>query len=169
MGYTMNPQYQKSVLDAYSTMAQTVATGNYIDYDNISVLTGCSIKYVAGTPGIVINTPGLYLITIDGTVAASGSDSSSSSGNTEAAAASASSTETTDITVALQDNGVLVPGAQTSVTSTGEDDKANISLTTVLKVRPSCCAIDNTARLSVVNTGIPATFTDASITIVKMC
>lgn len=163
MAYTMNPQYQKSVLDAYSTLAQSVATGGYIDFDNVSVLTGCSIKYVAGTPGIVISNPGLYLLTVDGTAAASESDSSASAAPTDAAATS------TDVSVSIQNNGELIPGAITSATSTGEDDKANLSLTTVIQVKPSCCAIDNTARISVVNTGIPATYTDASITVVKLC
>lgn len=165
MSYTMNPQYQKSVLDAYSTLGQSAVTGTYIDFDNISILTGCSIKYVAGTPSIVIANPGLYLVTFDGTAAASADDTATASADASAAAAPAA----TDVTVSVQNNGELIPGAATSATSTGEDDKANLSLTTVIKVRPSCCAIDNTARLSIVNTGIPATYTDASITIVKLC
>lgn len=163
MSYTMNPQYQKSVLDAYSTLAQAVATDGYIDFDNISVLTGCSIKYVAGTPGIVIANPGLYLVTVDATAAASEAEASATGADDAAAATS------TDVAITIQNNGELIPGATTAATSTGEDDKANLSLTTVIKVRPSCCAIDNTARLSVVNTGIPANYTDASITIVKLC
>lgn len=170
MSYTMNPQYQKSVLKAYSTVEQSVAKNAYIDYDNVDILTGCSIKYVAGTPGIVLAKPGLYEIIVNNTAAASAAPAAGGSPTGEDAAATTDSTaNTTDITVAIQNNGNLIPGATMTATSTGEDDKVNISLATIVLVRPSCCAIDNTARISVVNTGIPAQYTDADITVVKLC
>lgn len=168
MSYPMNPQYQKSVLKAYSTIEQTLAQGSYLDYDNVDILTGCSIKYVAGTPGIILAKPGLYEIIVNNTAAAAPiSTGASTSGDDVQTPASGEST--TDVTIAIQNNGSLIPGATMTATSTGEDDKVNISLATIVLVRPSCCAVDNTARISVVNTGIPAQYTDADITIVKLC
>lgn len=165
MGYPMNPEYQKSILKAYSTLGQSAVTGAYLDYDNVDILTGCSVKYVAGTPGIVLAKPGIYELIINNTAAAAETESGTAEASTEA-----STTEnTTDITVAIQNNGELIPGAKTTATSTGPDDKVNLSLSTIIKVRPSCCAIDNTARISVVNTGIPAEYTDANITVIKLC
>ena len=80
------------------------------------------------------------------------------------------STATVDaITVELQNNGVAVPGATATITPAVADDVMNLAFATIIKVPPSCCAIDNTANLTLVNTGVAATFTNVNINITKLC
>lgn len=45
----------------------------------------------------------------------------------------------------------------------------NFAFATIIKVPPSCCAVDNTANLTLVNTGVAAIFTNVNINITKLC
>lgn len=149
MGYTTNRQYQKSLLSAYTITNQTLTTGQTIAFNNANVLNGCSIDFNAGSSAIQLRKPGVYLVTVDASVAESGTAGI--------------------ITMQLQRNGTNVNGAKSSIDSTTAGDVNGMSFNTIVKVLPSCCSVDNTTTLTVLNTGVGAVYSNANITIVKLC
>lgn len=149
MGYTTNKQYQKSVLNAYTNTSQTLVANQAIAFNNINVLNGCSIDFTAGTTSVELQKPGVYLVTVDSSVAESGTAGV--------------------ITMQLQNNGVNVNGAVSNIDSTAAGDINGMSFSTVIKVLPSCCAVNNTVTLTVLNTGVGAVYSNANITIIKLC
>ena len=106
------------------------------------------------TPGATtfsLNKPGFYFVTFNGVGAATGA----TVGN---------------IVIQLQRNGVNVPGAFTSAASTTAlTDVKSLSFSTIIQVKPSCCAVDNNVNLTFVNTGIPTTFSNINVAITKLC
>ena len=62
-----------------------------------------------------------------------------------------------------------VPGATATITPAAIGNTMNFAFTTIIKVPPSCCAVDNTANLTLVNTGVAAIFTNVNINITKLC
>lgn len=44
----------------------------------------------------------------------------------------------------------------------------NLAFSTIIQVRPTCCAVMNATNISVVNTGIASTVTNANIVITKI-
>ena len=144
---TMNRNYQKSTLNAFTTTSQTLLAGNNIAFDNNGVLTGCSISHAAGTPTIVLCKPGLYYVSFE-------ADALPSTAGT--------------ITVALQNNSVTIPGAITSVTGAAATT-TRIVLDAIVEVKPSCCSVDNTKNLTFNNSGVETSFTNATVSIIKLC
>lgn len=65
-------------------------------------------------------------------------------------------------------NGVAVPGAVSSADSTTVTDVKAIGFSSVVRVLPSCAAIDNDVTLTFVNTGVGATFGNVQATVIKM-
>lgn len=59
-------------------------------------------------------------------------------------------------------------GALSSDTSASTTDVRNISFTKVIRVNPSCCAVNNQANLTFVNTGLGAIYTNANVVITKL-
>jgi hypothetical protein len=96
-----------------------------------------------------LNKPGYYYVTFN--------------------ADGAATTAVGDIVVVLQNNGVAVPGAIATFTTTVADDATNLAFSTIIRVPHSCCAVDNTANLTLVNTGVAATYTNVNINITKLC
>ena len=136
--------YQKSSLVAVTTRDLTVAADDYINFDYNRVHTGVSISHADGSSVVRLNSPGLYLVTFDGTF-------------TIGTAGSAK--------VQLYNKGVAVPAAEDTVSGTTAVPRG-LHFTTVIDVRPSCCAVDNSAALSV---GIDSAgvFSAVAITVVK--
>lgn len=61
-------------------------------------------------------------------------------------------------------------GALTSAASTTAlTDVESLSFSTIVQVKPSCCAVDNNVNLTFVNTGIPTTFSNINVAITKLC
>ena len=149
MGYTMNKQYQKSLLNAYANTNQTIAANETINFSNSNILTGCSIVFNAGSAAIQLKKPGVYLVSFNANVAEGGTLGI--------------------ISAQLAKNGININGAISSVDSTAAGDVGNINFNTLIKVLPSCCSIDNTTTLTVVNSGIEAIYSNANITVVKLC
>lgn len=139
-------KYQKSTLYAYTQASQSVGVNLPVAFNN-NQKTGCSIELE--TPNIIeLCNSGLYLVEFNG---------------------SAATSETAgDITVQLQRNGVNVSGALATNTSSATTDIESLSFSTIIDVLPSCCAVNNQTSLSVVNTGIAATFANVAINIVKL-
>jgi hypothetical protein len=96
-----------------------------------------------------LNKPGYYYVTFN--------------------AVAAATTTVGELTVELYNNGVAVPGAEASYTTTTAGENATYAFSTIIRVPPSCCVVNNAAKLTVVNTGVAATYTNVNINITKLC
>lgn len=135
------------MISTYTSISQAVAADGTLNFDTTRVLTGCTVKHADGTPTFTLTRPGYYFVTFDGVV------------TTDAAGT---------VTVELLNGANSVPGAIAS-TALAADGIATLNFSTIVRVLPSCPAIDNTTKLSVLNSGIGATFTSANINITKLC
>lgn len=118
-----------------------------LDFTTDRILTGCTATRDGQT--FQLNKPGYYYVTFN--------------------AVAAATTTVGELTVELYNNGVAVPGAEASYTTTTAGDNSNYAFSTIIRVLPSCCVVDNTARLTVVNTGVDATYSNVNINITKLC
>lgn len=135
------------MISSYNTTTQAVATGDLLTFTTDRILTGCTATRNGQT--FQLNKPGYYYVTFN--------------------AIAAATTTVGELTVELQNNGVVVPGAVSTYTTTTAGDNASYAFSTIIRVPPSCCAVDNTARLTVVNSGVDATYTNVNINITKLC
>ena len=62
-------------------------------------------------------------------------------------------------------NGALTRAASTTALT----DITSLSFSTIIQVKPSCCAIDNNVNLTLINTDVPATFSNVNVVITKLC
>ena len=136
------------MISAYNAATQTVASGTAYVFDTNRIVTGCTVGHTAGSTTFTLNKPGYYYITFNTTF----------------------TTEETGIaTVELRNGGIAVPGATGSETITTAGDTKSIAFATIIRVLPSCPAIDNTANITLVSTGIDLTETVANVNITKLC
>ena len=135
------------MISSYNTTTQAVATGDLLTFTTDRILTGCTATRNGQT--FQLNKPGYYYVTFN--------------------AIAAATTTVGELTVELQNNGVVVPGAVSTYTTTTAGDNATYAFSTIIRVPPSCCVVDNTARLTLVNSGVDATYTNANINITKLC
>ena len=135
------------MISSYNITTQEVAINGLLTFTTDRILTGCTATRNGQT--FQLNKPGYYYVTFN--------------------ADGAATTAVGDIVVVLQNNGVAVPGAIATFTTTVADDATNLAFSTIIRVPPSCCAVDNTANLTLVNTGVAATYTNVNINITKLC
>ena len=135
------------MISSYNNTSQDVAINGLLTLTTDRILTGCTATRNGQT--FQLNKPGYYYVTFN--------------------ADGAATTAVGDIVVVLQNNGVAVPGAIATFTTTVADDATNLAFSTIIRVPPSCCAVDNTANLTLVNTGVAATYTNVNINITKLC
>lgn len=135
---------------SYSITPRTLAADLDIIFAVNEVNTGCTVTHVAGTPTFTFNKPGYYYVTFNGV-------------------ASATAAATDPIVVEMYDGATAIPGALSSALSAAADTPVALSMSTIIQVRPNCPAIDNTVNLTVRNVGIEANYTNAAITITKLC
>ena len=135
------------MISSYNNTTQAVATGNLLTFTTDRILTGCTATRNGQT--FQLNKPGYYYVTFN--------------------AIAAATTTVGELTVELQNNGVVVPGAVSTYTTTTAGDNASYAFSTIIRVPPSCCIVDNTARLTLVNSGVDATYTNVNINITKLC
>ena len=135
------------MLSSYNNTTQEVAINGLLTFTTDRILTGCTATRNGQT--FQLNKPGYYYVTFN--------------------ADGAATTAVGDIVVVLQNNGVAVPGAIATFTTTVADDATNLAFSTIIRVPPSCCAVDNTANLTLVNTGVAVTYTNVNINITKLC
>ena len=135
------------MISSYNNTSQDVAINGLLTFTTDRILTGCTATRNGQT--FQLNKPGYYYVTFN--------------------ADGAATTAVGDIIVVLQNNGVAVPGAIATFTTTVADDATNLAFSTIVRVPPSCCAVDNTANLTLVNTGVAATYTNVNINITKLC
>jgi len=139
------------MINSYTNTTLAVLTNEALNFNINSVKTGCTVTHSPSSTTFSLNKPGFYFVTFNGVGAATGA----TVGN---------------IVVQLQQNGVNVPGALASVESTTAlTDVKNLSFSTIIQVKPSCCAVDNNVNLTFVNTGIPTTFSNINVVITKLC
>lgn len=135
------------MISSYNITSQDVPVNGLLTFTTDRILTGCTATRNGQT--FQLNKPGYYYVTFN--------------------ADGAATTAVGDIVVVLQNNGVAVPGAIATFTTTVADDATNLAFSTIIRVPPSCCAVDNTANLTLVNTGVAATYTNVNINITKLC
>ena len=135
------------MISSYNNTSQDVVVNGLLTFTTDRILTGCTATRNGQT--FQLNKPGYYYVTFN--------------------ADGAATTAVGDIVVVLQNNGVAVPGAIATFTTTVADDATNLAFSTIIRVPPSCCAVDNTANLTLVNTGVAATYTNVNINITKLC
>ena len=135
------------MISSYNITTQTVAANGLLTFTTDRILTGCTATRDGNT--FQLNKPGYYYVTFNAVAAA-----------TEAVG---------ELVVELQNNGVAVPGAEAASTTTTAGTNDNYAFAIIIKVPPSCCAIDNTAKLTLVNTGVAATFANVNVNITKLC
>jgi hypothetical protein len=135
------------MISSYNNTTQEVAINGLLTFTTDRILTGCTATRNGQT--FQLNKPGYYYVTFN--------------------ADGAATTAVGDIVVVLQNNGIAVPGAVATFTTTVADDATNLAFSTIIRVPPSCCAVDNTANLTLVNTGVATTYTNVNINITKLC
>ena len=135
------------MINSYSIVSQPVLADGTVTFDTTRILTGCTVQHADGTPTFTLTKPGLYFVTFDGVI----------TGTTAGV-----------VTVELVNGSVAVPGA-TASTTIAEADEATLNFSTIIRVMPSCPAIDNTTKLTVLNSGVATTFTSVNINITKLC
>jgi hypothetical protein len=144
-----NNRYKKSILNAYTNQTQVLTTGQTLKFNNINISDGSSIDFDAGTGSVTLRSPGVYLVIVNATGAESGTAGL--------------------VTIQLQRNGVNVNGASSSSTSSAVTDFRSVNFSTPIKVLPSCASIDNSTVITVLNSGVGATYSNVNITVIKQC
>lgn len=139
------------MLETYSQNV-SVTTNTSIPFNSTSIEKGCtSVKTDINT--IALNKEGVYMVSFDGSAAAT------------------ESTTTGNITVQMTKDGTLVAQALATNSSTATTDIESLSFVTLVQVNRnnSCRCCDAPVILRFINTGIPATFTQANVVITKIC
>ena len=136
------------MISSYNSTTQTVDVGAAYVFDTNRIVTGCTVGHVPGTSAFTLTKPGYYYVTFNTTF------------TTEA---------TGTATVELRNGGTAVPGADATETVTTAGDTKSLAFATIIKVLPSCCAIDNTATLTFVADGIALDASVANVNITKLC
>lgn len=113
------------MMQMYTTSSTTYgATASAVEFDTTKVKCGCSVA--AQGNGFVLRRPGYYFVSFNGYGAAT--------------------TEGTPLLVQLERNGSLLAEAATENSATTE---GTLGFGTIVRVLPSCAAIDNTTSLVV--------------------
>lgn len=136
------------MINSYNSTTQNVAVGAAYVFDTNRIVTGCTVGHVPGTAAFTLTKPGYYYVTFNTTF------------TTEA---------TGNATVELRNGGILVPGATATETITTAGDTKSLAFATIIKVLPSCAAIDNTTTLTFVSTTLALDATVANVNITKLC
>ena len=135
------------MINSYTSTSHTILTNALIDFDINAVKTGCTVTHAEGTPTFSLNRPGLYYVAFN---------------------ADALPTAAGDLVAQLRSNNELVPGAIATTTGTTTSTES-LSFSRIIQVKPSCCSIDNSVNLTVINSGVGATYSNANIVITKLC
>ena len=137
------------MINSYTNTSQSLATNQAIPFLVNDILTGCTVTHNAGSTTFTLNKPGFYQVNFTGTGAVSGSTAGT-------------------VQVTLFNNGVAVPGAIATQTSASTTDIRTVNFTRLIRVLPSCCAVNNKASLVFTNTGSAATLTNVNVVITKL-
>ena len=133
------------MLYTYTSSKQTVAAGGSVVLENNGLTGNCAmINHTAGSTTITLKQ-GTYIIHFN---------------------CDATSATTGALSFQLYNNDIAVPSALAINTIATENNISNFGFTTSIKVFCSCPAIDNTARLTIRNTGAnPAIISNVAVTV----
>ena len=134
---------------SYNTTEQEIGVNEALVFDIDEVKTGTTVLHAPGTSIFTLVKPGYYYVTVT-------------------AVGVASATGTDPIVLALYNGSNTIAGATSSVVSASTTDIVSLTINTIIPVRPSCCAIDNTVYLALKNIGVAANYTNVTITITKL-
>lgn len=151
------------MLQLYSSSATGVSTpvDSNIVFDNKSIQTGCTAVANTPTNTVTLNKSGLYMVEFNGII----------SGIAAAEAevgAEVIPTVADFVGVQMFNNGNAVPEALTGATSAADTDVNAVSFQTLVRVRPGCCSVDNTARLTFKVVGNNANVYFANVVVTKL-
>lgn len=135
------------MINSYTITNQSVAVDDTLNFNVTRILTGCTVKHVDGSASFTLTKPGYYYVTFNADVLGT------AAGN---------------VTAELINGSVAVPGA-TATTTIAIGETESIAFATIVRVLPSCAVIDNTTTLTILNTGVEVTYTNANINITKLC
>ena len=135
---------------SYSATPQDLTANEDLVFTVDEIKTGCTVTHAAGTTTFVFNKPGYYYVTFNGV-------------------ASATAAATSPVVAEMYNGTIAIPGALTSALSAAVNTPVTLAMSTIIQVRPNCPAIDNTVNLTIKNVGIDATYTNAALTITKLC
>lgn len=129
----------------YNPNVQTLNANDFVTFNSIANLTGCGINFNAGTTPAILKE-GVYLVIIDANLVG---------------------TAAGPVSLQLLNNNTAVQNAVATFTAAAGTEY-NASISTVIKVLPSCCCNKNIAnlQLQVLNTGVE--LTNVTMTIVKL-
>lgn len=136
------------MISSYNSTTQTISTGGLVSFDTNRIDKGCSMAHIEGSTTFKLNKPGHYFVTFNAVV------SSSTAGT---------------IVLQLRNGTKLIPGAIAMANVAANTDIRDISFATIIKVPPSCCAVDNAGTLSIQATGDAMVITAPNINIIKIC
>ncbi len=149
------------MLQLYSSSATGVSTpiDSNIVFDNKAIQTGCTAVANTPTNTVTLNKSGLYMVEFNGIIS-----------GVAAAEVEASVIPTVADFVGVQmfNNGNAVPEALTGATSAAATDVNAVSFQTLVRVRPGCCSVDNTARLTFKVIGNNANVYFANVVVTKL-
>lgn len=136
------------MISSYNSTTQNVAVDAAYVFDTNRIVTGCTVGHVPGTATFTLTKPGYYYVTFNTTF----------------------TTETTGIaTVELRNGATSVLGANAAETVITAGDTKSLAFATIIKVLPSCAAVDNTAILTFVPTTLALDVASANVNITKLC
>jgi hypothetical protein len=169
MGHTINPQYQKSTLSAY-TDTEFTSNQEAIPFNNIDILTGCSIQTTPGNTVITLVNPGIYEICLEAQLASGATNTSKEASNPDEGNQPPSNfvTSTGAVGIQLYSNDTAIPGAESS-TQPATSEYGAVSITKLIRVKPSCPMIDNNIELTFVTTTDDTLVQNVNLTIIKIC
>lgn len=136
------------MLNSYTTTTQTISQNSPINFDinRVNTNCNCAISHAEGTSTFRISKCGYYFVAVNATA-----------------------TNATDtVSFELQNNSTYVTGTSVSQSVGATADVVTQTFIAIVPVLPSCRAIDNTASLTVVNTGSAADYTNVNIVITKL-
>jgi hypothetical protein len=136
------------MISTFNSNTQTVEVDSAYVFDTNRIVTGCTVGHTPGTSTFTLTKPGYYYVTF----------------NTVFTTA-----DTGVATIELRNSDTVIPGAIGSETVTTAGDVKSVSFSTIIRVLPSCCAIDNTVTLTFVATSLELTASTASVSITKLC
>lgn len=120
-----------------------------IVFDNKTIQTGCTVTANEPTNTVTLRRAGIYSIKFNAIIS--------------------NTTSTSEfIGINMERDGVDVTESHTGATSSSTDDLVAVSFSTLVRVRPSCCAVDNTTRLQFKVTGADALVYFANVLVSKV-
>lgn len=130
-------------------VGKLVLNNQDIVFDNKVEQTGCTSTANVPTNTITLNKAGFYIVNFNEIV-------------------SNDDYVNEFLNITMQNNGVDAYSAHAGATSSSTSDIENIEFTTLVRVRPNCCAVGNTTRLQFNVTGFNVLVYFANVVVTKI-